>query len=188
MPARELKGGSALTRSARVFLRKLLADPGEEVLFFGWLFFGSPTASELTCRATDMYRSSSAGEMDSTSAMLSKSIPGVIHGQRQTRLGIQRQRITNRVAVLYPIQAIDRRPTRIGIRGRSLVQRSSNHAVNDADASALGRGSSGGGISPARTLRSTFHDPAAAEGSFRSSASNAIPAVLFLELWHPRQY
>ena len=32
----------------------------------------SPTASRLTIRATDMYRSSSAGETESTSAMLSK--------------------------------------------------------------------------------------------------------------------
>src|ERR1017187_4619209 len=187
MPPLESKGRSSLIRSFRELRPpdKVRAENSSSAGFR----LGSPMASRLPRRAADMYRSSRAGETESTSPMLSKPKPESSTGSVEPALISSASK--SRMALLYSAR-FSRWTTGLpglGLRAALRSSASSSHLTNDDAAAPAGRGMPAGGIWPGRTLRTTFSNTSALPPTWvKSNASSETPPVFISWLWQVVQY
>ena len=183
VPPRVPYGSASLMRSScrRPRERSKVSMPGPIV--------GSPTASRLILRAATRYRCSSVGDIESTSAMLSRpwsdssggsSVSGSISSASRSRMALPYSNRFRRWSAGRP---------GFGCAAASPSSSVSSQATNASIACSSGRLRPGGGIAPLRSLRTTFSQVAPSAPMCPTSAwSSSRPAVCSLSLWQATQY
>ena len=138
-----------------------------------------PTTSRLILRAADRYRSMSRGEIERMSALLSNPWTSALSPGSSDRASTSRPS-RSRTALTYSVRFrrwIAGRPG-LGCAAAARSSAVSSQDANSALVAASGRGRPGGGIAPARSLRTTFsHTSAPPPTSARSAVSSSSPAV-----------
>ena len=121
-----------------------------------------------TRAAAVAYDSSSVGEIVSDPAMLSKPLRGIVRRQQRGDVDPQVEQVADGVGVLRPVQPMQDHRARAGrVRRRARSISASSQSRSPSYSASGGRGTSGGGITPARSLRTTFSHTSAWSADLR---------------------